>query len=303
MGGLFLLVGVGVILLLTLLTAQVYRTLAPPRCGPMGNDLQSLLVQADHVEFDSTDGLRLRGWLMRGLEGMPPVILCHDLGTDRSSLVNLGLALHAAGFPVLLFDLRGHGESDGARSSLGLKEKRDVLGAVDYLSGPAGPGARRIGIYGVGIGAHAAVLAAADRSALRVLVLDDLYPDASYPLVRGTFADWTFGATRLRSLACAIFAVIHGTRIGKHRAADLLGGLSGRDVLLLAPARDPDVAAEMKRMYEAIPTQPDTDGNLVFVAATQNDGLHGAELAQYQTRVIEFFQSRLRLPAKPAEGS
>ena len=34
---------------------------------------------------------------------------------------------------VILFDLRGHGESDGDRFSLGYFEKRDVLGAIRYL--------------------------------------------------------------------------------------------------------------------------------------------------------------------------
>jgi len=34
---------------------------------------------------------------------------------------------------VLLFDLRGHGESEGERTTLGYREVRDVRGALSWL--------------------------------------------------------------------------------------------------------------------------------------------------------------------------
>src|SRR4029453_354334 len=92
---------------------------------------------------------------------------------------------------------RGPGASGGTASTLGVDEKRDVIGAVDYLADLEGIDHRKVGAYGVGQGAHAAVLAAADRPALKALVLDGLYPDASYPLVRSAFEGWDFGERRL----------------------------------------------------------------------------------------------------------
>ena len=90
-------------------------------------------------------------------------------------MLTLGIALQKGGFTVLAFDFRGHGASGGTGSTLGLDEKRDVIGALDYLAA-SGVEARRIGVYGVGMGAHAAVLAAADRPSASVLVLSGLYP-------------------------------------------------------------------------------------------------------------------------------
>jgi hypothetical protein len=150
------------------------------------------------------------------------------------------------------------------------------------------------------MGAHAAALAATDRPALRVLVLDGLYPDVSYSLVRRVFGGWEPGVRHLGFLPNGVFSLVHRTRIANHRAADALAGLVGRDVLLLAPAGDPELTDEMKRMVGTIPQQPDVDGNLEVLAATQGQGLYGADLGRHVSRVTEFFESRLSAAAAAA---
>ena len=79
-----------------------------------------------------------------------PVILCHDRRERKDRLINLALDLHRNGFPVLLFDFRGHGNSQTAASTYGVHEKRDLLAAIDLLQERL-PAARRIGVYGVGM--------------------------------------------------------------------------------------------------------------------------------------------------------
>lgn len=292
-GTVLLVLALGLVVLLSFVTLQVYRAGSPPRRDRAVQDLQSLLVRVEDVDFSAVDELRLRGWLMRGREDRPPVIFCHDLGGSKASLIHLAQAVNLQGFTVLLFDFRGHGQSEGGHSTLGLNEKRDILGAVDYLSSPKRFGPVRIGIYGVGMGAHAAVLAAGDRSELRALVLDGLYPDAAYPLARKAYPGWRFGIEHLDFLPRAVFTVFNRTRIGEHRAADVLPALGDRDILLLAPAGDRGLAAQMQAMYEALPEHPDADGNLVFTKATFGQGLYGEELSRYQDRVSDFFLQRL----------
>src|SRR5262245_30526216 len=160
---------------------QVYRVTHPPRQQDATSDLSTILVRVEEVSFTASDGIPLSGWLLRGQPDRPAIILSHDRGRSKGTLVNMIIPLHAAGFTVLAYDSRGHGASGGTASTLGVDEKRDVIGAVDYLATLEGIDHRKVGAYGVGQGAHAAVLAAADRPALRALVLDGLYPDAAYP--------------------------------------------------------------------------------------------------------------------------
>ena len=87
--------------------------------------------------------------------------------------------------------------------------------------------------------------------------------------------------------------IIKQSRLKKHRAADELTRLLGRDILLVASEQDALLSDAVKTMYHRLPEQTDVDGNLVFMPGTQADGLYGEELAQYQERVAAFFRDRL----------
>ena len=272
---------------------QVDRATRPPRHDSVSIDFESMMIDVEDVAFPTVDGLTLRGWLLRGRRDYPVILLGHDHGSSKSSLVHLAVALGKEGFTLLLFDFRGHGESGGGRSTLGLNEKRDVLAAADFAAKLDGVARVPMGVYGSGMGAHAAALAAADRPALKVLVLDGLYPDVSYSLSRSVYSDWAFGNQRLSFLPAGIFTVLSRTSAYGPRAADAVTHLVGRDVLLLAPAGDPGLTAEMKAIYEGIPEQADVDGNLAILPAIQREGLFGDDLVDYHERVVGFFRSRL----------
>jgi len=290
----------GLTMILAATALRVQRTTSPQRRAVAQIDFRSMKMRVDDVVFRSSDGLELHGWRMPAAPGARPVILCHDLGSTKESVLHLAIALHDAGFDVTAFDFRGHGDSAGGRSTLGLHEKRDVLGAIDWLAGQPGVETRRIGIYGVGMGAYAAVLAAADRPAVRVLVLDGIYPDAGYRLARGVYAGWGFAADRLEFLPLGVFAMITGTWPHSERASDVIARLPGRHLLLLAPASDASLATAMQRMYETIPQdQVDADGNLVLLPATLGEGLTREQLERYQQRVVEFFDVRLAQSGEP----
>lgn len=289
-----LVLAIGLTSALAGIAVQVHRTTHPDRQADDLEEIASLVfLRVEDVRFESTDGIPLAGWLFRGEADAPAVILCHDLGASRGSLLNLAIALQGEGLNVLAFDFRGHGASGGSGSTLGIFEKRDVLGALAYLESLPGIDTRRAGIYGVGQGAHAAVLAAADRSTLRVLVLDGLYPDARWPLVRKTYTGWRFGVRNLQAPPAWTFDVMNGVRTGRWRAADVLPGLHGRELLLIAPAGDVSLSHEIEAMYATIPHGESTEGNLVTLPATLTEGLGGDGTERYLERVRSFFGGRL----------
>ena len=271
---------------------QVHRLTHPARVAKSSN-VASDLVRLEEAEFSSADGLPLRGWRIPGMPGAPGIVLCHDLGGSKDAMLDLGLALQAAGFTVLAFDFRGHGESGGSGSTLGVEEKRDVLGALDYLAGVEGVDGKHLGVYGVGMGAQAAVRAAADRPSATVLVLDGLYPDVGWEVQRAVYARWRFGMGRVGFLPRSVFDALHFDTRGEPPASAVLPTLRGRHLLLVAPADDAALAAEMKRMYEAIPEQKDADGNLVTLPAGSGGDLYGEDLTRYRSKVLGFFKERL----------
>jgi pimeloyl-ACP methyl ester carboxylesterase len=290
----------GAALILGLTAVRVQRSTTPTRTAAVEIDFVSMRLPVREVRFPAVDGLELAGWFLPGREGYPPVILCHEWGSSKESLLNLAIKLNESGFPLVLFDFRGHGASAGHGSTLGVDEKRDVLGALDYARRIDGADTSRFGIYGAGMGAHAAVLAAQDRPAVRVLVLDGLYPDASFALMRRFYNGWGPALPRPEFLPVGIFSVMNGSRPDGERASAALAGLTGRDLLFLAPAGDAILAHEIESMFARVPDQREVDGNLIVVPSTLNEGLYGEELETHRHEVNEFFSSRL-LPSAGIE--
>ena len=130
------------------------------------------------VEFKSTDGLTVRGWFIPAPDGRTDqvILLTHPMPMNRHGFIaknqgfpplfqtNVDLlktmhALHQAGYPVLAFDLRNHGESDSGITGNGLSEYQDVLGAVRYLSHRPDLNVRHIGFVCFCMGASSAMIA------------------------------------------------------------------------------------------------------------------------------------------------
>jgi pimeloyl-ACP methyl ester carboxylesterase len=130
----------------------------------------------ESVTFQATDGVKLSGWFIpREGEGPGPVVafvhgwLWNRLGniagkvpfTDRDvDFLPAAKALHDAGFHVLLFDLRHHGESGRGRAPLtyGPRETRDFVGAVNYLRARADVDGERIGAVGCSMGGNTVIM-------------------------------------------------------------------------------------------------------------------------------------------------
>ena len=79
-------------------------------------------------------------------------VLVHGRGRNRINSTfhpdRIARMLLAHGYAVLLFDLRGHGESGGTRYTLGIEEPRDVLAAIDLAATKARVDRARVAVIG-----------------------------------------------------------------------------------------------------------------------------------------------------------
>jgi pimeloyl-ACP methyl ester carboxylesterase len=123
------------------------------------------------VAFTTTNGLTLRGWYHPSANGAA-VVLTHGYGGSRDFLMPQAETLVQAGFGVLTFDLRGHGESDGDRIYRGWREVHDVIAAAEWVQSQPDVQAGRVGAYGFSIGAQATLRAAARSATIRAVVAD-----------------------------------------------------------------------------------------------------------------------------------
>ena len=154
-------------------------------------------LEFEDVEFASRRGdVTLKGWYIPGRREGPTLIFVHGIGSVRSGdrAVDLASRLAQRGFGILLFDLRAHGTSEGKQVSAGQHEQQDVLGAFDYLVRGGVP-PDRIGLVGFSMGAGIALMAAAEEPAIRAVVADSPFANASELLGQETarktpFPEW-----------------------------------------------------------------------------------------------------------------
>ena len=133
-----------------------------------------------------TDGLRLPAWFIpAGPERAPGVVLVHGWESARDRTLPHAQVLHAAGFHVLTFDVRGHGANGPEMLPMSVGEfAADARAAVAAMA--ARPEVSRVALLGHSMGAAGSlVAAAADPDVAAVIAVAT--PADPYRLTRQTF--------------------------------------------------------------------------------------------------------------------
>jgi uncharacterized protein len=239
----------------------------------------------------SEDGVTIAGWFLPSDGATGAVVLVHGKDSSRSSefggrFVNLAAELQGRGLAVLMIDMRGHGASGDARFSFGLHERRDLLGAVEWLKTQGfAPGS--IGVLGISMGAAAAIGAAAESGEIGALVADCSYAEI-YPLMR---QHWT-AASGLpdfflpSTLLMGRFIV--GEDLSRARPADEIDDI-GRPVLIVHGAEDTFTPVENGRQLAAA----NPAAEYWEVPGAPHAGSYAADPERYTDRVADFFARHL----------
>lgn len=297
-----------VVLALAGLTAWlVYGATHPPRHAYLVTpekfaSLSDRGMKATEENWANRDGTKSRGWLVRGAEGAPAVVLLHRYGADRSWLLNLGVKLNeTTNMTVLLPDLRGHGENPPITStSFGTLEADDVLAALDFLRGLKTQQGRAlvggsVGIYGVELGAYAALLAARQDKSVRALVLDSV-PDTADMILASAVNNRTgLDNGLLRFLARLGTRLYFAGHYKNDAACTLAESLGDRRALLLSGEdagplrRTTETLARCFSAQANVEAQTDLSATGFTLASASSE-----EDEAYDRRVIEFFDRALR---------
>jgi pimeloyl-ACP methyl ester carboxylesterase len=284
----------------------VYSITRPPRAAYLVtpqtfSKVTGPVLKVKDVTWKNHDGTDSRGWLITGADGAPAVILLHGYGADRSWLLNFAVKLNeTTNFTVLWPDLRGHGENPPVGwTSLGKVEGDDVTAAIDYLHTLRSPAAKpqignRVGLYGIGLGAYAALDAATRNPQVIALAIDSA-PASPDELVRAA----TNSRTQMNSSIFQVFAGV-GMRVynfGKfptRTSCELARSLGDVRVLLLAGRTGESwrqSTLDLSRCF--LKTSPEVKSDLPLTGANLPSST-GEEEEAYDRPVIEFFDKSLR---------
>lgn len=267
-------------------------------------------LKVTEENWSNTDGTRARGWLLRGAAGSPSIVLLHNYGADRSWLFNLGVKINeATNYTILWPDLRGHGENPPvSHTSFGTREATDLTAAASFLQSLKTAQQRplvsdRFGFYGVGLGAYAALAAAArspEGASVQALVLDSV-PASPDEILHSALHDrFGFNSGFLNFLTRGAARIYFLGSYRNEPSCRLASQLAGKRILLLSGEDAGDLRAATKSLVQCFPAPAAVTlkADLPITGFTASSAT-GEQGEAYDRLVIEFFSGAFNEDAPP----
>ncbi len=285
----------------------VYSTARPISTGYLVTpdkygQLSTRAAQVTEESWTNLDGSSARGWLLRGADNAPAVILLHKYGANRSHVLNLGVKLNeSTNFTVLMPDQRGHGDDPLVKNaSFGGCESEDAAAAVQYLRNLKGINqsplvGKKIGMYGVEMGAIAAISTAVREPSVTALALDSV-PLGSDNVLTGSvdrrFPFATFATTRLAKLGTRLYYFDGCYK--REPVCETARRVEGNNVLLLAGVDAIDFQDSTSSLNKCFSSNNKVETKTDL--SPSGFSINNASLSQseaYDQRLIDFFRNAL----------
>ncbi len=268
------------------------------RTRPMDRKLTDTPVnfgaQFRDVEFQTYDGVKISGWLVPSGDKHTTIIYSHGLFRSRRELLERAMDLWKLGYGALLYDSRNHGESGPARVTLGYNERLDVEAAVRFLREDVRI-VDRIVLFGISMGATAALLAAAETPDVAAVI-----SDSSFLTLKDTVDHHinmflrlpTFPFSNELRFFIERRAGFDGTKLDALGAVKRIGD---RPIMFIAAAHDRRMPPEIAEQLYQASSSPKRD---LVVIEGPGDNVHGhayqANPKLYIDRVSTFLQSAVQ---------
>jgi fermentation-respiration switch protein FrsA (DUF1100 family) len=250
-------------------------------------------LEYEDVSFPSmADNLTLGGWYLPAEDSQQIIIMIHGEGYHRADptikMLDIASGLVEHGYSVLMFDLRGHGESEGSKKSGGYYEKRDLLGAVEYAKGR---GFEDIGVLGFSMGAITSLLAAAENSDIDAVISDCAFADLN-DIIEPEFRKRTSFPTILLHPLLFMVKIMYGVDFVAIKPIAVVAEIAPRPVFFIHSELDEVIPVE--HAYRLKQASQSPQDQLWIVPQADHVKAYTAYPEEYMNKITAFFDEVLR---------
>jgi pimeloyl-ACP methyl ester carboxylesterase len=260
---------------------------------PLERNPGALGLAYEDVSFPSMDdGLTLRGWFLQGPDSEQVIIMVHgnEGNRDDPTIGTLDIAsqLVKHGYNVLMFDLRGCGESDGDMVSGGYYEKRDLRGAVKYIKEC---GYDHIGVLGFSLGAVTSLLTAAEDKDIDAVVSDSSFADLN-DIMGPEFSKRTRAPAILLQPILFMIKIMYGVDFNAIKPIESVPMIEPAPVFFIHGDEDETIPVEHARRLKQASQNP--RNQLWIVPGAGHTRCYVTYPEEYISRVTAFFDEALK---------
>ena len=261
-------------------------------------------AKLSEVSVAAEDGVTLRAWSIRPMQpNGDAVILLHGHTDNRAGMLGNAELLLTDGYSVLLPDARAHGTSAGDLATYGVNESGDVRRWFDWLQQTEAP--RCIDGLGESMGAALLLQSLRTTPGFCAVVAESSFAsfrEASYDrLGEKLHAGAWAGRTLLRPAVEAGFLYArrkYGVDF-EQASPEICVAASQVPVLLIHGLRDTNLPPRHSEAIQAHSSSRNPKVVLWEPAQAGHCGASGAEPAEYERRVIGWFESHDAAVALP----
>jgi len=249
----------------------------------------------ENVSFRDDAGLLLRGWWFTAPRPRGrAAVEVHGKDQNRiDSSFDPGRQarfLLANGYSVLLFDLQGHGTSEGLRWGLGQYEADDIVAAVRFAAAKAGIAKDRVATIGESMGGGSVLMAVGRDPGIGPTVVDSAY--ASAPVVVGEIGPKYSHLPAFFTPGLVLMAkLLYARDVASVVPVDVVRAHPERAFLFIQCENDDTVNPHHARDLKAASANPES--RLWMVAGCGHVKAFITHPQEWQDHVLAFLEARL----------
>ncbi|HUI43025.1 MAG TPA: alpha/beta hydrolase [Terriglobia bacterium] len=244
------------------------------------------------AEFQSSDGIDLKGWWMPAAVAPPgaaagTIVYVHGQNRTRVEMVPMAQFAHSMGYNGLVFDLRHEGASGGRVSSVGYWERLDVEAAVRYALDQQ-HAQRPVVLWGISLGAAASLMAAAETPDVAAVISDSTFLslDDTARHHWGLFFGWLPTSFPMFNETMALISWKAHFRPSDFDLRKAVDGINPRPILFIGVEGDRRMPPAIARTLYGLATGPGK--MLLIVPGTRHGEGFTSGHEQYEQAVREF---------------
>lgn len=279
--------GVSFLIIIILIAGRlIYINTIPPKYKNNATPSNYGINYID-VEFNTEDGIRLRGWLLLGESNKPVIILLHGWDTSKAAMLPHAIYLHKNGYNVFMIDFRAHGESEGKFMSFGYEEQRDLKAALNFLNSYPTLKNNKIGVLGISMGASVAIMEAAKDKRIEAVIADSPYISLNSNIIRQVNLKYNLPSVPFGYITIASYAVrfmVNPWCISPIKVIDEIGP---RPVFIIGTLQDTTM---LPKETEALYTQAKEPKEIWLVPNAKHGEAIKVDPDTYSKKVINFLE-------------
>lgn len=154
-------------------------------------------LEYENITFPNIyDDVRLKGWWIPSTNhdfiSQKAVIFSHSYGDNRENMpidtLKLAKRFSTEGFHVFMYDFRNSGESEKSYTTIGAKERTDLMSAIQYVKETKG--IHNIALIGWSMGAATSIIVGSESDDVKAVIADSPFADLE-EYTKKNFTYWT----------------------------------------------------------------------------------------------------------------